>query len=142
MREMEENHLDILLGQEKKEHTPFFLKRYCRMTYDSVEALIHLFAAGYQLNLQDLSNPSSLSRYKATITEALIKYPSWNNLTLWLHLASETLPKEQFLKQCGKFLRARASTIRAEIVDIVFHPSRIEKYVEMGYRMGDFHNIM
>jgi len=128
---MRDTPVDLLLLDQS--NTPNFLNRYRRMTYNNVEALHHLFAAGYRLKPND-----SLRDCKATVSEALIRYPSWHNISFWLYLYSETHPRDQFLKRTRLFIEARNSIIRDEILSIVFHPSRIAKYTALGYQMGDF----
>ena len=109
------------------------------MTYNSEEALRRLFAAGYQINTEDLTTMADL---KATISQILLDFPSWHNLTLWLSRCKVSLPGEQFLRRCAKLIAVRTSLIRDEIMAMAFHPDRIANYVAMGYGMGDFSDII
>lgn len=138
MKQMEQNHLPLLI--RARPTTPHFLLKFRAMTHNSTEALKHLFAAGYQLKPQDLT--AGLQNCKATIIEALFVYPSWNNLSVWLSTASETLPKEQFLKHARKFLQVRANLLRHELQAVALHPSRIQQYLAMGYKASDLSAIL
>jgi hypothetical protein len=137
MKQMEQTHLSLLIKAAPS--TPQFLLRFRAMTHNSTEALKHLFAAGYQLKPQDLT---AIQNYKATIIEALFTHPSWNNLSVWLSTASETLPKEQFLKHAAKFLQARANLLRQELQAVALHPTRIQNYIAMGYTPSDLSAIL
>jgi len=128
---MRDTSVDLLLLDQ--DNTPNFLNKYRRMTYNSSEALQQLFKAGYRLRPKD-----SLRDCRATVSESLLRFPSWHNLSFWLYLYSETYPGEQFLKHTRLFIETRNSIVRDEILSIVFHPSRIAKYTSMGYQMGDF----
>jgi hypothetical protein len=138
MKQMEQYQLPLLIAAAKK--TPHFLVKFRAMTHNNTEALKHLFTAGYQLNPNDLTQ--SLQNCKATIIESLFAHPSWNNLSVWLSTASETLPAEQFLKHAAKFLQARTNLLREELQAIALHPTRIQKYLAMGYTTSDLSAIL
>lgn len=138
MKQMEQSHLPLLI--RARSTTPQFLLKFRTMTHNSIEALKHLFAAGYQLKPQDLT--AGLQNCKATLIEALFTHPSWNNFSVWLSTASETLSKEQFLKHAGKFLQARADLLRHELQAVALHPTRIQKYLAMGYTTSDLSAIL
>jgi len=95
-----------------------FLSVFMFLTYNSEDALIELFRAGYNLQSNHIFLDKISVLQKDIISSTIRFVPTWYNLSHWMNLIYENSSVEKYFKKIQKYLIVRNNLIKEKIIMI------------------------